>query len=182
MQKMIPCATPYMSTRQFSVPVVNMMKIRIVLISFLLTGVFALDAIACGDSLYRVGKGVSYRVYTAPLPGSVLVYGQSEGAKQLAEALAQSGHGVRLVDNQMDLTAELESGNYDVVIAPYSEHDSVESSASNFDTLQTTYLPVAMDRDEAQVANQNYEKVMVADKDEIKHYLKAIHKSLKNKS
>ena len=50
---------------------------------------FAADAIACGDSMYRVGKGVSYRVYTAPLPGSVLVYGQSEGAKLLAEALVQ---------------------------------------------------------------------------------------------
>ena len=162
--------------------VVEIMKIRMVLISVFMTGLFAVDALACGDSLYRVGKGVSYRVYTAPLPGSVLVYGQSEGAKQLAEALAQSGHGVRLVDNQMELTAELESGNYDVVIAPYSEHDSVEASASNFDSLQTTYLPVAMDKNEAQVANQEYEKVMVADKDEIKHYLKAIHKSLKNKT
>lgn len=161
---------------------VGKMKIRVVLISVLLTGVFAVEAFACGDSLYRVGKGVSYRVYTAPLPGSVLVYGQSEGAKQLAEALAQSGHGVRLVDNQMELTAELESGNYDVVIAPYSDHDSVEASAGNFDSLQTTYLPVAMDKDEARVANQDYEKVMVADKDEIKHYLKAIHKSLKNKT
>ena len=161
---------------------VNLMKIRIVLISFLLAGIFSVNAFACGDSLYRVGKGVSYRVYTAPLPGSVLVYGESEGAQQLAEALAQSGHGVRLVDNQMDLTYELESGNYDVVIAPYSEHDSVEASAGNVGSLQTTFLPVAMDRDEAKVANQNYEKVMVADKDEIKHYLKAIHKSLKTKT
>ena len=169
-------------TGRLNAQVVEIMKIRMVLISVLMTGLFAVDALACGDSLYRVGKGVSYRVYTAPLPGSVLVYGQSEGAKQLAEALAQSGHGVRLVDNQMELTAELESGNYDVVIAPYSEHDSVEASAGNFDSLQTTYLPVAMDKNEAQVANQEYEKVMVADKDEIKHYLKAIHKSLKNKT
>ncbi|MGI9321401.1 MAG: hypothetical protein ACR2O5_08310 [Thiogranum sp.] len=159
-----------------------MMKIRIVLISALLAGVFSVNTLACGDSLYRVGKGVSYRVYTAPLPGSVLVYGESEGAKQLAEALAQSGHGVRLVDNQTDLAAELESGSYDVVIAPYSEHDSVEASAGNVQDLQTTYLPVAMDKDEARVAHQDYEKVMVADKDEIKHYLKAIHKSLKNKT
>ncbi len=90
------------------------MKVRLVSLVALFVAVFALDAIACGDSLYRVGKGVSYRVYTAPLPGSVLVYGQSEGAKQLAEALAQSGHGVRLVDNEMDLTMELETGNYDV--------------------------------------------------------------------
>ena len=31
----------------------------------------AADTHACGDSLYRVGKGISFRVYTAPLPGSV---------------------------------------------------------------------------------------------------------------
>ena len=158
------------------------MKFRFVLISALIASLFTLNVVACGDSLYRVGKGVSYRIYTAPLPGSVLVYGQSEGAKQLAEALAQSGHGVRLVDNPLELAAELETGSYDVVIAPYSERESVEASANNFDQLQTTYLPVALDKNEAKVAHQDYEKVMVADKDEIKHYLKAIHKSLKNKT
>lgn len=138
-----------------------------------------LEAFGCGDSLYRVGKGVSYRVYTAPLPGSVLVYGQSEGARQLAEALAQSGHGVRLVENEMDLNNELQSGEYDVVIAPYSEHGAVESSSS---TASATYLPVAMNSDEEKAAKESYSKVMLAEKDEIKHYLKAIHKTLKTKT
>jgi hypothetical protein len=138
--------------------------------------VLTMNAVACGDSLYRVGKGVSYRVYTAPLPGSVLVYGQSEGARQLAEALAQSGHGVRLVDNQIELSTELQSGDYDVVIAPYSEHAAVESS----NETSTTYLPVALNSDELNAANKDYSKVMLAEKDEIKHYLKAIHKSLKS--
>lgn len=150
-----------------------------VLISILL---YTSSTLACGDSLYRVGKGVSYRVYTAPLPGSVLVYGKSEGAKQLAEALAQSGHGVRLVENETDLTMELQSGNYDVVIAPYSEHGAVESSAGNSAATSATYLPVAVSKDEEQAANQAYSKVMVADRDEIKHYLKAIHKTLKSKT
>jgi hypothetical protein len=154
------------------------MNVRLACFTALLIGIFSFDAMACGDSLYRVGKGVSYRVYTAPLPGNVLVYGQSEGAKQLAEALAQSGHGVRLVDNKMELTAELQSGDYDVVIAPYSEHVAVESSNG----LATAYLPVALSDDEEDVANQSYGKVMVADKDEIKHYLKAIHKTLKTKT
>lgn len=143
---------------------------------------FSLDAIACGDSLYRVGKGVSYRVYTAPLPGSVLVYGQSEGAKLLAEALAKSGHGVRLVDNESALSSELSSGDYDVVIAPYSDHDAVEGSAGLAAGIKTTYLPVALSSDEAEVANETYAKVMVADRDEIKHYLKAIHRTLKEKT
>jgi hypothetical protein len=158
------------------------MKTRTFFVTALLVTAFAVDAMACGDSLYRVGKGVSYRVYTAPLPGSVLVYGESEGARQLAEALAQSGHGVRLVENESDLNRELETGNYDVVIAPYSEHGAVEASTRNSETVNTTYLPVALNSDEEKVAHQNYSKVMVADKDEIKHYLKAIHKSLKAKT
>ena len=156
------------------------MKIYIVLICTILVGSFPLDVDACGDSLYRVGKGVSYRVYTAPLPGSVLVYGQSEGAKQLAEALAQSGHGVRLVDNEMDLSLELGSGNYDVVIAPFSEHVAVESSPEVSGSVNTTFLPVALTDDEKDEADQTYSRVMVADMDEFKHYLKAIHKTLKS--
>lgn len=143
---------------------------------------FSLDAVACGDSLYRVGKGVSYRVYTAPLPGSVLVYGHSEGAKQLAEALARSGHGVRLVENELELAVELKSGTYDVVIAPYSDHGAVEASAGGAADTQTTFLPVALSKDEAKIASQSYAKVMLAEEDEIKHYLKAIHKTLKSKT
>lgn len=154
--------------------------IKLLVVFFLAT--FSLQALACGDSLYRVGKGVSYRVYTAPLPGSVLVYGQSEGAKQLAEALAKSGHGVRFVDDESELATELSTGNYDVVIAPYSEHTAVEGSAGASGDIKTTYLPVALSANEAEAANRNYSKVMLAERDEIKHYLKAIHKTLKAKS
>ena len=154
------------------------MQLRILVAFFAV--LFALDAVACGDSLYRVGKGVSYRVYTAPLPGSVLVYGHSEGAKQLAQALAQSGHGVRFVEDELELAVELKSGEYDVVIAPYAEHNAVE--ASTLEVKNTTYLPVALTSEEAQIANDAYSEVMVADRHEIKHYLKAIHKTLKEKT
>ena len=43
------------------------MKTRVMLFTVLATALLTVDAFACGDSLYRVGKGVSYRVYTAPL-------------------------------------------------------------------------------------------------------------------
>jgi hypothetical protein len=143
---------------------------------------FAADAVACGDSLYRVGKGVSYRVYTAPLPGSVLVYGQSEGAQQLAEALAQSGHGVRMVSTAAELESELQKGDYDVVIGAYSDHEAIESTAGAAAASGPTYLPVAQSDDEERLARQAYAQVMMAEKDEIKHYLKAIHKTLKAKT
>jgi len=157
------------------------MKRLFVLTSLLISALVSVGALACGDSLYRVGKGVSYRVYTAPLPGSVLVYAQSEGARELAEALAQSGHDVRLVDNEADLSTELGSGGYDVVIAPYSEHEQIESSSKASGAATTAYLPVAVNDDEEKAAEKSYSKVMLAQKDDIKNYLRAIHKTLKGK-
>ncbi len=148
--------------------------ILLTLIAALLAG----NVWACGDSLYRVGKGVSYRVYTAPLPGSVLVYGRTEGSKMLAEALAESGHIVTLADSELDLSLEMSQGQFDVVIAAYSDHDAIESTSAT----GTTYLPVALNKEEAKVAEQSYDYVMVADRDEIKNYLKAIHKALKAKA
>ena len=154
------------------------MKSPITAIIALVTLFLSLEVFACGDSLYRVGKDVSYRVYTAPLPGSVLVYGQSEAAKQLAEALAQSGHGVHFVENETDFAQEMGKGGYDVVIAAYSDHAVVEA---NQEDSGTEFIPVAVSGEEEQAAKRAYDRVLVADQAEIKHYLKAIHKSLKSK-
>jgi hypothetical protein len=154
------------------------MKTRTVLLTALAATLIGGNAYACGDSLYRVGKGVSYRVYTAPLPGSVLVYGEGEAAELLAKELARSGHGVRLVKNDEQLQAELGSGAYDIVIAAYADRSSVVPSvgaASN----APTFLPVALTEDEEKQARNEHERVMLAEKDEIKHYLKAIHQTLK---
>ena len=158
------------------------MKTRIVFFIVMLATAFSLDVIACGESLHRVGKGVTYRVYTAPLPGNVLVYGNAEGTKQLAEALAKSGHGVRWVDSETELASELAKGDYDVVIAPFSDHEAIESSTRNVNSTNVTFLPVAMSGEEKILASRSYDRVMLADKDEIKHFLKAIHKALKRKT
>lgn len=156
------------------------MNVRNVLLASLATTLVAGNAFACADTLYRVGKGVSYRVYTAPLPGSVLVYGEGEGAELLAQELARSGHGVRLVRNSEELQTEIRSGAYDVVIAAYNHHSAVESTTTG-SANAPTFLPIALDNDEEAQARQQYERVMRAEKDEIKHYLKAIHKTLKQR-
>ncbi len=156
------------------------MKTLTVLFVALATSLIAGNVLACGDSLYRVGKGVSYRVYTAPLPGSVLVYGQGDGAQQLAQELARSGHGVRLVSNDEELQAEIGSGAYDVVIAAYSDHSAVEATTQAAADAPT-FLPVALDADQESQARKDYERVMLAEEDEIKHYLKAIHQTLKQR-
>ena len=157
------------------------MKTLSVLFALLASSLLAGNAVACSDSLYRVGKGVAYRTYTAPLPGSVLVYGKGEGAETLARELERSGHGVRIVAEDNEFRAVMASGIYDVVIAAYHDEALVELTSSST-ANSPTFLPIAMNTAEKEQARHKYERVMVAGKDEIKHYLKAIHQALKQRS
>ncbi len=152
------------------------MKKMITLFTVAFTMFAFVNANACGDSLYRVGKGVAYRTYTAPLPGNLLVFGTSESAMQLAEELARSGHGVHVVETEEELSVALAEGGYDVVIAPYSERAAVEGTSGT----STSFLPVVMNSDEERQARESYDRVMVPAKHELKHYLKEIHRALKN--
>lgn len=156
------------------------MNTRTVYLTVLATALLGGNVFACGDSLYHVGKGLSYRVYTAPLPGSVLVYGEGEAAETLARELARSGHGVRLVSNDEELQSELGSGSYDVVIAAYSRQSTVAKTVSEA-ANSPTFLPVALDPAEEAEARKEYARVMLAETDEIKHFLKAIHLTLKQR-
>ena len=158
------------------------MKIIFIIIITLVTSMISISIKACGDSLHLVGKGVSYRVYTAPLPGSVLVYGQGEGTKALAKALARSGHGVFLATNKEILDTELQKGGYDVIIAAYSEHKTIESSTNKTNKSAATFIPVTLNDKEELLARQSYDRVMKAEQDEVKHFLQAIHKTLKSRT
>jgi len=155
------------------------MKFHVTVITTIVALAVSASALACGDSLYRVGKGVSYRTYSAPLPGNLLVFGTTDGAKQLAEELARSGHGVEIVSSVKELSTALERGGYDVVIAPFSARNTIEQTSIS---ANAAYLPVAMNDEEERLARQSYERVMVPRKHELKHYLREIHRVLRNNS
>ena len=76
------------------------------------------DLQACGESLYRVGKGVVYREYTAPLPGNLLVYGAAAESDALAAALGRAGHQVSIARSPLELAQLASSGEIQVVIGP----------------------------------------------------------------
>ncbi len=158
----------------------SVIKMRLALVTALATLPLTVDAFACAGSLHRMGMGVSYRTYSVPLPGSVLIYGHGIGAQQLAWGLARSGHGVRLVSDDASLQSEIGSGDYDVVIASYSELSTVKTRTIS-SVNAPTVLPIAQDAVEEAQARNEYKRVMHAKKHEIKHYLKAIHLTLKQR-
>jgi len=136
------------------------------------------NASACGESLFRVGKGVSFREYSAPLPGSVLVVASTPAELAMVEQLAAAGHDVHVVSDPSEIGSELENHQIDIVLAYYSQRNEVESQMSP--TVAATYIPVTVDgTSEVSEAGAQY-RASLTNKDSVLKYLKTIHKSLKN--
>lgn len=138
----------------------------------------SLDAAACGESLFRVGKGMSYRAHTAPLPGNVIVVAENEEAKEFAERLAAAGHHVQTVDDSSQLGEALSHGQVDVVLAGFRDREIVAAQFASSGT-NAAYLPVTAEKSEEALAKELYSKPLAAS-DSFTDFLKAIHKTLKH--
>lgn len=143
----------------------------------LLLGLMTANAFACGESLFRVGKGVGFREYTAPLPGSVLVVANTPAEMAMVERLAAAGHDVHVVSDPSEIGSELENHKIDIVLAYYSQRDVVEAQMSP--VAPATYIPVTIDGTaEVPEAAEQYQ-TSLTNEDSVLQYLKTIHKSLK---
>jgi len=138
------------------------------------------NAIACGESLFRVGKGVAFREYTAPLPGSILVVANTEAELELVARLAAAGHDIHVVSDPSEIGEELQNHDIDVVLAYYSAREVVEDEMSSMASV--TYIPVAMNGTaETSEASELYQQSLSND-DSVLKYLKTIHGTLKTQS
>ncbi len=133
---------------------------------------------ACGESLFRVGKGVSYREYTAPLPGTILVVAKTESELALVERLAAAGHAIYVVSDPSEIGEEIRSHQIDIVLAHFHQRDAVEAN----DLTSATFIPVAqIGTDEVTQAGELYERSLT-NEDTVLKFLKTIHKTLKAQS
>ncbi|MDZ7769241.1 MAG: hypothetical protein U5K38_09255 [Woeseiaceae bacterium] len=92
------------------------LKISVILYGVILSLV-AGSALACGESLFRVGKGVAFRQYTAPLPGSILAVARTEAELLMIEQLVAAGHDVHVVAEPSQIRDELGEHEFDIVPA-----------------------------------------------------------------
>lgn len=137
----------------------------------------SVDTLACGESLFRVGKGLTYREYTAPFPGNILVVAQTEGELAMVDRLIAAGHHVDVVADPAEIGAELAKEHYDIVMSLYSQADIVEPQlASN----SASYLPVARDGTSEEALVQSSYKRSLSTDDSVKTFLKTIHRTLKD--
>jgi hypothetical protein len=138
------------------------------------------NSFACGESLFRVGKGVAFREYTAPLPGSILVVANTEAELALVERLAAAGHDIHVVSDPSEIGEELQNHEIDVVLAYYSARDVVEDEMSSMASV--AYIPVAIDgTPETSEASELYQRSL-SNEDSVLKYLKTIHRTLKTQA
>ena len=155
-------------------------KILATLIGCIIT-LTAGNVLACGESLFRVGKGVSFREYTAPLPGSILAVANTDAELAMVERLAAAGHDVHVVSDPTEIGDEIKNHHVDVVLAYFSDRNEVERQMSGV-VAAATYIPIAKDGTlEVSQAGELYAHSLTND-DSVKQFLKTIHKTLKTKS
>jgi len=110
------------------------------------------DALACGDKLLVVGRGLRPRHKAAAQPASILLYATPGGALPAAlgegglqKDLERAGHRLSRVGTAEELTRALGTGSYDLVLADFKEAPRVEAAAGQAPTrptvLPTLYKP-----------------------------------------
>jgi hypothetical protein len=107
------------------------------------------DLTACGDKFLRVGRSARFRGYAAIYPASILFYKPKNstpaGIKEFEALLKRAGHKSVTVDNGARLSPILAAGEYDVVIADYSDtariKEELRSAAANPGLLPILYKP-----------------------------------------
>lgn len=139
----------------------------------------ATTALACGESLFRVGKGVEFRQYTTPLPGNILAVANGDAELLMMEQLAAAGHDIHIVSDPSQIQDELGEHDFDIVLGWYSQRDEIAGQIAD---SGARYIPVAMsDTDEEHDAQREYERALSSD-DNVKTFLKTIHQTLKSRS
>ena len=134
-------------------------------------------ASACGESLFRVGKGVAYRDYVAPLPGNLIAVVENDQDRAFAERLSAAGHQVTLVESPETISNLLLQGDFDLVLARFAWHEAIDQELVG---SRVSYLPV-IDSSQIDEARGLYDR-SVKSGDSVKQFLIAIHKVLKQQN
>jgi hypothetical protein len=136
------------------------------------------QASACGESLFRVGKGALYRGQVAPLPARIMMVASNDESRGLAERLVLAGHHVHTVADASELAAELAVEEYDIVLAAFRDRDTVTAQTAASNTAPV-YLPITLAESEEDLAAQLYDRTLRS-RDGFLDFMRAIHRTLKD--
>jgi hypothetical protein len=143
------------------------------------------DALACGDKLVVVGRGLHARGVRAPQRASILLFAAPKSSVAAAledgnfrKDLEHAGHRLRSATSKEELEAALGTGTYDLLLADFKAASFAESeaksAASKPTVLPTLFNPTAAEL--AAVGNQYH--CVVKSSGEQKDYIAVINEAL----
>ena len=143
------------------------------------------DALACGDKLVVVGRGLRPKGYRGAKPASILLYADPKGSLpaaldqgNLRRDLEKAGHRLRSVGTREELDSALSTGTYDLVFADFKTAPSLEREASAA-ASKPTVLPTLFNPTDAEWAAASHEyPCVIKSPSQQKDYLAVVNAAL----
>jgi predicted short-subunit dehydrogenase-like oxidoreductase (DUF2520 family) len=130
-------------------------------------------ALACGEGMFNLGKGLPYQGYLAPRPAKLLVLDAADADAELVASLERAGHTVTVVRDREALGASVARGGIDVVIGDLDALSSLPSGPARL-------LPVVpKSRRDSPAVRERYTHVLVAGAS-LAQMLRGIHRVLES--
>lgn len=160
---------------------------RVMLLGILGILTLAGEALACGDKLVVVGRGMRpQRTNASPQRGALLLYASSGGSVsrileegRFRKEIERAGHRVRSVTTHEELHAALGTGSYDLVLADIKTVPQVEveakAGASKATVLPTLYNPSDA---ELAAAREQFQCVLGKSPNRQQDYLAVVNEAL----
>ena len=143
------------------------------------------DALACGDKLVVVGRGLHANRVKAPQRASILLFAEPKSSVAAAledgnfrKDLERAGHRLRSATSKEELEAALGTGTYDLLLADLKAAPLAESEARSA-ASRPTFLPTLFNPTAAELAavGKQYHCV-VKSSGEQKDYIAVINEAL----
>ncbi len=147
------------------------------------------DALACGDKLLIVGRGMRPKRVKGNPPASILVYADPKGSMpaaleegHLRQELEKAGHRVRSVGTREELGSALGTGSYDLVFTDIKTAPAIETEARGA-ASKPMVLPTLFNPSDADLAaaTKEYHCVMKAPGSQ-KDYLAVVNEALASRA
>jgi hypothetical protein len=143
------------------------------------------DAMACGDKLVIVGRGMRPKRVKGSVPASILVYADPRGSMpaaleegHLRRDLEKAGHRVRSVGTREELDSALDTGTYDLVFTDIKSAPAIQTEAKGASS-KPTVLPTLFNPSDADLAaaTRDYHCVVKAPGSQ-KDYLAVVNEAM----
>jgi len=120
-----------------------------------------LPTLACHEVVIGLGKGLSSQAYIAPNPAEVLILWTDASHDREYTGMELAGHQLTLVGSLDELDEMVQSGQYDIVIAPLDLADAVSERLAASSTRIVPVVP--RDQRRSREVRERFDQYLVDD-------------------